>query len=176
MTDTPIPVESSPSERLTAAIEQFGEAGVVERSIALLGGFNVGDEFLLYLGGVHAQGIVDGAPALYWPEVWGARALLTVWDDSASDAVAAALTNQAWRVREMAARVVGARSLALAGTLRAMLTDEVARVRAASARALGEVGEASDVELVANLFRDAEIDVRRAAQAATVRLKARTAS
>jgi len=170
---TEIPVDAPPAERIAAAVAEHGEDEVVKRSIALLAGYNVGEEFLLYAGGTHAQGILDGAPPLYWPEVWGARALLTVWSDDALVAVRAGLGNQAWRVREMSARVVATRSLGLADDIRPLLTDDNPRVRAQAARALGEVGSADDRELVAKLFRDPEIDVRRAAEQATKRLAAR---
>ena len=170
---TDIPLDASPSDRIAAAVEALGEREVVERSQALLAGLNAGDEFLLWVGGHHAQGILDGAPPLYWPEVWGARALLTVWSDDAASGIESGLTNQAWRVREMCARVAAARSLPVAGILRTMLTDDVARVRAAAALALGEVGEASDADDIRRLFRDPEIDVRRAAERAHKRLAAR---
>jgi len=170
-----IPVDLPPHERIASAVARFGEDTVIERAVALLGGFNVGEDFLLYVGGTHAQGILDGAPALYWPEVWGARALLSVWNDTATAAVGAGLTNQAWRVREMCAKVVAARQLPFGEIVRGLLTDDVARVRSAAARAVGEVGEASDSELVAKLFRDPEVDVRRSAEAGTKQLKARFA-
>jgi len=96
-----------------------------------------------------------------------------VWDESATAGIEAGLSNQAWRVREMCARVVAARALPLAGILRTMLTDDVPRVRAAAALALGEVGEASDADDIRRLFRDPEIDVRRAAERAHKRLAAR---
>jgi HEAT repeat protein len=168
-----IPVTEGPAARIASAVARFGEAEVVDRSIALLAGLNVGEEFLLYVGGVHAQGILDGAPPLYWPEVWGARALLYVWNETAVDAITAGLSNQAWRVREMSARVVGAHVVDVAEQLRPMLGDPVARVRSATARALAEVGGAADAEAIRALFRDAEIDVRRAADQATKRLSAR---
>lgn len=168
--------DDSPQKRVAAAIEALGEAEVVERAIALLAGLNAGEEFLIVAGGPHAQGLLDGAPPLYWPEVWGARVLLYAWTDDAKDAVAAGLQNQAWRVREMCARVAGARSLDVAPLLRELLTDDNARVRAAGARALGEVGDASDTELLPNLFKDAEVEVRRAAQQAIARITARLAS
>ncbi len=158
--------DDTPATRVADAITALGEDGVVERAIALLAGFNVGEEFLLVAGGSHAQGLLDGAPPLYWPEVWGARVLLYAWNDTATDAVLAGLQNQAWRVREMCCRVAAARSLDAAEYLRELLTDDTARVRAAAARALGAVGSVADVELLANLFRDPEIDVRRAAQQA----------
>jgi HEAT repeat protein len=166
-----IPIDELPAVRLAAAVAQLGEAEVVDRSIALLAGLNVGDEFLVIAGGRHAIGVLDGAPPLYWPEVWGARALLYVWSDKAVDAVTAGLQNQAWRVREMCARVTAQRSLDRAEHLRPLLTDDTARVRAAAARALGIVGAPDDVATLKNLFRDGEIDVRRAAQQAIARLE-----
>ena len=158
--------EDTPATRVADAVTSLGESAVVERAIALLAGFNAVEEFLLVAGGSHAQGLLDGAPPLYWPEVWGARVLLYVWNDTATDAVLAGLQNQAWRVREMCCRVAAARHLAAAEYLRELLTDDTARVRAAAARALGVVGSAADVDVLARLFRDPEIDVRRAAQQA----------
>ncbi len=168
--------DDTPATRVSAAIASLGEAEVVERAIALLAGFNAGEDFLLVAGGEHAKGILDGAPPLYWPEVWGARVLLYAWNDTAVDAVTAGLQNRAWRVREMCARVVGSRVLlAAASVLRELLTDDVARVRAAGARALGEVGDVTDIDLLKHLFTDAEIDVRRAGQQAIARIEARAA-
>jgi hypothetical protein len=158
--------EDTPATRVADAVSTLGEDGVVERAIALLAGFNVGDEFLLVAGGSHAQGLLDGAPPLYWPEVWGARVLLYAWNDTATDAVLAGLQNRAWRVREMCTRVAVTRRLPAAEFLRELLTDDTARVRAAAARALGELGTVDDVELLSALFKDPEIDVRRAAQQA----------
>ncbi len=158
--------DDTPATRVRDAITTLGEDGVVERAIGLLAGLNVGEEFLLVAGGTHAQGLLDGAPPLYWPEVWGARVLLYAWNDTAQDAVLAGLQNRAWRVREMCCRLAAARHLPAAPYLHELLTDDTARVRAAAARALGEVGTAGDVELLSKLFTDPEIDVRRAAQQA----------
>ena len=165
--------EDTPATRVADAVTTLGEDAVVERAIALLAGFNVGEEFLLVAGGTHAQGLLDGAPPLYWPEVWGARVLLYAWNDTATDAVLAGLQNRAWRVREMCTRVAAARHLPAAEYLRELLTDDTARVRAAAARALGEVGGADDLELLAKLFADPEIDVRRAAQQARTAIEKR---
>ena len=172
---SPIPVDLPIEKRLAAAVAEFGEDAVVLRSLSLLAGHNEGEDFLLYLGGEHARGILEGAPVLYWPELWGTRALLYVWNDSAAVAVTAALNNQAWRVREMATRVAAARRLAVEPVLAELLTDDVARVRAAAARALGTVG--SDLEALKPLLKDPDIDVRRGAQQAIDALrKSRPAS
>jgi hypothetical protein len=127
---TPVPFDASPADRIAAAVKIYGERETVDRAAALLGGANAGEDFLLFVGGTHAKGILDGAPALYWPELWGARALMYVWHDSAAIAIKSGLTNQAWRVREMSLKVVAARELAFTEQVLPMLTDEVGRVRA----------------------------------------------
>lgn len=160
----PVPVDLPIEKRLAAAVAEYGENAVVLRSLSLLAGHNEGEDFLLYVGGEHARGILEGAPVLYWPELWGTRALLYVWNDSAALAVTAALNNQAWRVREMATRVAAVRGLDVAPILTELLADEVARVRAAAARALGVLG--TDIEVLRPLLKDPEIDVRRGAQQA----------
>lgn len=164
MPESTVPVDLPIEQRLAAAVELYGEKAVVTRSISLLAGNNEGEDFLLFVGGEHARGILEGAPVLYWPELWGTRALLYVWDDSAADAVSAALANQAWRVREMGARVAALRGLPLSAALVGLLQDEVPRVRAAAARALGALGSLEDVDAIRALLKDPEIDVRRGAQ------------
>lgn len=163
MTTAEIPLDAPLATRLTLAVERFGEAALLERVIGLLEGRNEGEEVLLYLGGRHAQGILDGAPSLYWPEVWGARALLHVWDDSAASAVLAGVENRAWRVREMCLKVCALRGLGESKTIKRRLTDENPRVRAAAARVIAVVGTAGDDELLNAMLRDPDKDVRRAA-------------
>jgi hypothetical protein len=174
MTDTPVPLDDSPQKRIEEAVALFGEQSVAQRAASLLMGGNEGEEFLLWVGGRHAQGVLDGAPPLYWPEVWGARALTFVWDESAASAVHRGLNDQAWRVREMCARVVFVRTLPETDTLLALLGDEVARVRSAAARALGEVAdEATAKGPLTALLQDPEKEVRRSAHDAMVRLERR---
>lgn len=171
--DSSVPVDLPLEKRLAAAVELYGESGVVERSLSLLDGNNEGEDFLLFVGGEHAQGILDGAPVLYWPELWGARALLYVWDESAEPVIIGTLNNPAWRVREMGARVAAARELPVASELAELLTDRVPRVRVAAARALGAVGTLDDLERIRPLLKDSEIDVRRGAQQGIDALRAR---
>jgi hypothetical protein len=166
-----LPIE----KRLAAAVAEQGEPKVVLRAVSLIAGNNEGDDFLLVVGGEHARGILDGAPVLYWPELWGTRALLYVWDDSATVAVTAALKNQAWRVREMAARVAALRGLAVVDDLLGMLGDETPRVRAAACRALGALGSLDTVDAIRPLLADPELDVRRGAQQGIDALRARFA-
>lgn len=150
----------------------------MSRSLSLLAGNNEGADFLLFVGGEHARGIIDGAPVLYWPELWGARALLHVWDGSVIDESATALlistlSNPAWRVREMGARLAAARELDAASELAELLGDETPRVRAAAARALGAIGSAEDIDSVRALLKDPEVEVRRGAQQSLDKLRSR---
>lgn len=168
-----VPLDLPIAARIQAAVERFGESDTIDRAIALLAGANAGEEFLLYVGGEHAQGVLDGAPPLYWPELWGARALLYVWSDTAVPAVTAGLSNQSWRVREMCLRVAAARELEVADRVVELTEDESPRVRAAAMRALGTVGAADQADTFATGVRDADRDVRRAAQEARDAWRAR---
>ena len=168
----PIPVDAPIERRIALAVERWGEAEVVAKAIQLASGVHVAEEYLLVVGGDHAKGILEGAPVLYWPELWGVRALLYVWSDDAAEAATAALHNQAWRVREMAARVAASRGLPVADVLTGLLTDETPRVRAAAARALGALG--TELDPIRPLLKDPEIDVRRAAQQGMDGVRART--
>lgn len=168
-----VPVDLPPKRRIEAAVKRYGEWEVVDRAISLIAGNNEGNDFLLYVGGDHAQGILDGAPALYWPELWGLRSLLYVWDKTAETAVIGALHDSAWRVREMAARVVAARELQAATELRKNLADRTPRVRIAAARALAAVGDVEDIDHISLQLKDPEIEVRRAAGQSLDQLRAR---
>jgi len=167
------PNDDSPAERIAKVVAELGQDDVIARATALIAGLNAGEDFLLAVGGRHAQGILDGAPALYWPEVWGARTFLYVWNDSAAPAVLAGLGNQAWRVREMSAKVVAKRELAYPDEVAELATDEVARVRAQAARTLGEIGTTASVDALRSLLKDPEIEVRREAGGALKKLRAK---
>lgn len=171
-TEYDVPLDAAPGARIAEAVTRFGEQSVAERAASLLMGANEGEEFLLWVGGQHAQGVLDGAPPLYWPEVWGARALTFVWVDSAAAAVHRGLTDQAWRVREMCCRVVLLRKLPETDALLTIVADENPRVRVAAARALGAVAdEASAKGALTAALQDPEKDVRRAAHDAMVALQ-----
>ncbi|MGO4691041.1 HEAT repeat domain-containing protein [Glaciibacter sp. 2TAF33] len=169
-----VPIDLPVARRIHAAVERFGEPGVVDRSILLLNGGNAGEDFLLYVGGKHAQGLLDGAPALYWPELWGARALLHVWDPKAGAAILNHLDNQSWRVREMCARVSQARKLNVLPKIVELTEDDVPRVRIAALRALAELGSEADADTISARLRDPDKEVRRAAQQSRDALRERT--
>lgn len=166
-------IDDAPAMRIAAAINRFGEQRVAERAMSLLDGGNEGDEFLLIVGGRHAQGILDGAPPLYWPELWGARALGFVWNEAAAPAVLRGLNDQAWRVREMCAKICLQRGIGQTLQFLNLMNDENPRVRAAGAHALGEFGSHETANALRALLTDTEKDVRRAAQQALSRLRER---
>ncbi|GAB3118833.1 HEAT repeat domain-containing protein [Glaciibacter psychrotolerans] len=170
-----IPLDLPTNERIQAAIAHYGEDVVSANAVTLLRAKNAGKDFLLYVGGRHALGILEGAPALYWPELWGARTLLHVWTDSAAPYVVVGLTNQAWRVREMCARVITLRELSVSPKLVRMTTDEVPRVRSAALNALAAQGTAEHLPAIEQRLRDPDKDVRRSARAARDVLRERLA-
>lgn len=161
------------AQRIAKAVEHYGEAEVAARSISLMDGRYEGEEFLLYVGGEHAQGILNGAPVLYWPELWGLRALQHVWSDAAISPVLESLKNPAWRVREMGCRVIASRGLPAADELLALTADGTPRVRAAAARALGAVGNPDDLEGLRAFTKDPVLEVRRSAQQGIDALRSR---
>ncbi|QWT24428.1 HEAT repeat domain-containing protein [Subtercola sp. PAMC28395] len=170
---SPSSPDDSLEERLHSLVLIEGENSVARRARSLLAGGYEGEDFLRVVGGPHAEGILAGAPALYWPELWGARALLYVWDDAAAPAVLAGLANQSWRVREMAARVCATRSIGIPSDFARLTTDEYARVRSAAARAIAAVGDEASIEVLERLLRDRDKEVRRAAQQSLDALRAR---
>lgn len=91
------------------------------------------------LGGPPADWVrTGGQPGPdYWLRVWAARGLLYAWHGSARSAVRSALTDEAWRVREMALRVVAQHRLGEErASVEAMCLDDSVRVRAAATKTL----------------------------------------
>jgi len=132
-----------------------------------------------WLGGAHAASLLkrhafESRDQDYWPRVWGARGLLHVWAAEARRAVIGGLSDPAWRVREMSAKIVRAQELADAETeLSALVADPAPRVRAAALLALGRVGESEHAQAVARSRRDSSPLVRRAAEMALGELAGR---
>lgn len=114
--------------------------------VRLISGEDADDPaLLLALGGPGAKKFLDGRPHddTYWLRVWGARGLLWAWSDSAVDAVMTALNDEAWRVREMASKVVARHRLGDAlPTVAELRDDPVPRVRNAATRAIAQLTKA----------------------------------
>jgi hypothetical protein len=114
---------------------------VVSGCIGLLQGRDgVDDALVLALGGLPAEYVLsghEGGKTGYWPRVWAARGLLHAWDGRATAAIIQATADSAWRVREMAAKVVARHRVGDAFTAVERLRDDpVPRVRAAAERAI----------------------------------------
>ena len=105
----------------------------------LINGGDSDAELVLALGGPPARWVVTGEPSgpPYWLRVWATRGLLWAWDDVALLSLQTALSDDAWRVREMALKVVARHKLDEALSMVVDLQeDPSARVRAAASRAL----------------------------------------
>jgi hypothetical protein len=136
----------SPQERIEAECARRGRTAVIDGCVALLRGGAADHRLIVALGGPHAEVILGDGPRddqLYWLRVWAARGLLWVWDatatgaDVATETIMAALTDEAWRVREMAGKVVARHAVGDALPIVADLRDDpVPRVRAVALRAV----------------------------------------
>ncbi|WP_366558494.1 HEAT repeat domain-containing protein [uncultured Nocardioides sp.] len=128
-----------PRQSVESLSAELGRDVVIKACVALLDGRDVDGHIIHALGGPPARwAVVGGEPGPdYWLRVWALRGLLWLWDDAATSPVVGALTDEAWRVREMAAKVAARHRIDDAFDV--MLTlreDPHARVRAAAARAV----------------------------------------
>ncbi len=130
----------TPRQSIEAECARRGKSQVVSGCVALLQGREVDDALVLALGGPPAEYVLRGGAGGrdgYWPRAWGCRGLLYVWEDEAMPAVIEATKDSAWRVREMAAKVIARHRVADAiGAVVGLQDDPVARVRAAGERAV----------------------------------------
>ena len=135
----------TPKQSVLFECERRTPAAVVHDCVAILSGEEPDAEFLRIIGGPSAESVLEGrAGGLegYWPRVWAARGLLHVWDDTATEAIIGATTDESWRVREMAAKVIASHHVTAAiDAVVVLLDDENARVRSAAARAFRVVAE-----------------------------------
>jgi hypothetical protein len=138
----PMVQESTPRQRIAAAVSRMGEEVLVDRCLSILAGGEVDAELIEVLGGNSAGPVLAGrsdGPHGYWVRTWALRALLYAWSACAEPAVVAATVDAHWRVREMAAKVLAARATPLHGAeeaLERLRRDDHPRVRAAAQRAL----------------------------------------
>ncbi|MDH2443228.1 HEAT repeat domain-containing protein [Amnibacterium sp. CER49] len=128
-----------PRRSIEALASRLGRAAVVAACIDLLAGRDVEDEVVLALGGPPARIAMVGGThvAAYWHRVWALRGLLWLWDDRATATLVAAMSDESWRAREMAAKVAARNRVAPAlEALDALRRDPVLRVRRAGQRAV----------------------------------------
>lgn len=129
----------TPRASIEMASARWGRDVVVTGCVDLLQGRPVELELVEALGGPPARRIALEAPSVssYWLRVWGARGLLWAWDRSAAPTLLAALEDESWRVREMAAKVAARHLVGEAiPAVELLQEDPVPRVRVAAERAL----------------------------------------
>lgn len=130
----------SPRESVRGECQRRGEKAVVASCLDVLTGQNIDERLLHVLSGPAAEQVLDGragGTAGYWPRVWAARGLLYAWDESATTVIAGATSDEAWRVREMAAKVIAKHRIGDAlDDVITLRDDPVPRVRAAAERAI----------------------------------------
>jgi len=175
--------DGTPAARVAELVDLVGRDAVVSWCADLLGGRVAHDDPdrppLSWLGGSAGHRLVDLEGDrlqvhAYWVRVWAARGLLHCYQPAAAPDLAAALGDEHWRVREMAAKVVAAWEVGEAADgLVPLLDDDVPRVRAAAARGLGVVGEGEHAEAVHQVADDPDESVRSAAETALRRLRQR---
>ena len=138
---------TTPRQSIEAVCTARGTASVVSDCVALVEGADTDPALVQALAGPDAPRFLDAPPdQRYWLRVWGARGLLWALsapgapppdDPTLSAAIIAALGDEHWRVREMAAKVAARyRMDPTHPAIVLLLGDETPRVRAAAARTL----------------------------------------
>ena len=118
----------------------------VDGCVDLLAGRDADPDLIVALGGPPARWAKTGEASgpVYWLKVWAARGLLWNWDEVAVPAVLSALDDEAWRVREMALKVVARHRIRDgAAAVSRLEKDPSARVRSAAARARARLDKAA---------------------------------
>jgi HEAT repeat protein len=171
----PADLEALPRELLGELRTHRDEREVVAACCDLLSGGAPEDhaDLLPYLAGRPGAAYFEQGWADYWPRVWGARALLYVWDDDAAPVVAAGLGDPAWRVAELCLKVSARHELPVGDAAASLAGHALARVREAAVRALGACGDVEHVAVVASALDDEDEAVRRSADRALDRMCAR---
>jgi hypothetical protein len=132
----------TPKSRILAECARRGNDALVSGCVALIEGRydDMDDSLVIALGGDHGRNVLhgyNGGKAGYWPRVWAARGLLHAWNDAATGAIIMATADEAWRVREMAGKVIARHHVGAAlQAVAALRADKVQRVRAAAERAV----------------------------------------
>lgn len=138
---------ATPRQRATAEAARRGRERFAAGCAGLLDGDDADVPLILLLGGDTAPWALapEREPEQrYWFRVWAARGLLWSWHETAQPALRRALRDEAWRVREMAAKVVARHLIGdLLTDVAELRADPVARVRAAAIRAVDRITHAA---------------------------------
>ena len=176
----PRDIEAHVGDLVVELAGHLGQAAVVALCQELLGGADRDDHLdaLPYLTGF---GFEPGSATRdrnvwpdHWVRTWGARGLLHVWDDTATGAVLAGLSDEHWRPAEMCLKVATRHEVGGAGDgAVALSAHELPRVRAQAMRTLGATGDTEHLPAVRAGLEDEDEQVRRQAARALERLTGR---
>src|SRR3954447_13738364 len=127
----------TPRGRVEAACRAHGPAAVADACMRLMAGAEIDPLMREVFGDQHSPQWLESDVNAYWLRVWGARGLLWNWDARAVGSIRTALGDEAWRVREMAAKVIAHHLVdELQPEVAQPVHDPVPRVQTAAARAL----------------------------------------
>ena len=127
----------TPRQRIELACEVHGEAAVAQACVRLMTGEPPDQLMREVFGSQHSPAWLEDPVNAYWLRVWGARGLMWNWDVRAVPALRRSLDDPAWRVREMAVKVVARRLVDdLQPEVAGRQHDPVLRVRTAATRAV----------------------------------------
>lgn len=157
--------------------ERIGRDRFVAVCVALLGGAPR-ERYVEELRALTGHAWNPGDAVFGWPDcwgrVWGARGLLHVWDDAATEAVVAGLADPHWRPAETCLKVVAQHEVVGAGDGATVLARHaLPRVRAQAVRCLASVGDSEHAEAIRAALSDADAEVRRQARRALGSLEER---
>ncbi len=128
-----------PKQSILAEVRSTGVREVAGACVAILEGRTPDGRFLYVLAGPASRPVLRGAAGGihgYWPKVWALRGLRYAWDASAEGLVVEATADEAWRVREMAAKVIRVHLIDDGfDALGRLIEDPVPRVRVAATSA-----------------------------------------
>jgi hypothetical protein len=136
---------TTPKQRVDNECARRGKLAVVAGCERLARGDYGDTDLIVALAPQGSAKYFDGRPHddVYWFRVWGMRGLVWAWDDSATPTVVTAMNDEAWRVRELAAKVVARHVIGDAlPAVAALRADPIPRVRAAASRAVAALSNA----------------------------------
>jgi hypothetical protein len=133
----------SPRQRIELECAARGKQAVVDGCVTLILGGDTDARLRSVLGGPTTRWALEDESHRYWFRIWGARGLLWAWEPSALPAIITATTDEAWRVREMAAKVIARHVVGDALEAVVLLQeDPIPRVRTAAIRAVARITQA----------------------------------
>jgi hypothetical protein len=138
----------TPRQSIELECARRGRDALIDGCIALLEGRDseVDDGLVMALAGPTGHRVLTGesrADGAMWKRVWGTRGLLWAWEPRATAALDIGLADEAWRVREMAAKVARRHLVGdLIPRLVALQNDPVKRVRLVANDAVRQITDA----------------------------------